>query len=386
MREKILKILFALVALGISCSLFFLPIYADEQGEDSGKMPEEYADFIATLPNDVVDWLDEGALSDEREKVSSAALEISSPDNIINLLIDALSSKISDCIPTLVLLLGIVIISAVIYTLSSSFGGGLGDGISLCARLCIYAVISGVALSSVSSIKEYFSSLFAAVSAFLPLSATLYAMGGNLTLAATSSASLSVILAVCQFFCTYTVVPVFCTCLALTLLSAFDGVFSFAGGTVCGSIKKWYNLALGLIMTLLTTSLGAQTIIASRADGVVMKGAKLVVGSFVPISGGAVSSTLGTLASSIALLRGTVGVIGIVALLLMLVPTIVELALMRVVFGLAELCAGMLSATGEQKILADIGSLYGYLEGVAVLCSVIFIIAFAIFGSVASPI
>ena len=136
---------------------------------------------------------------------------------------------------------------------------------------------------------------------------------------------------------------------------------------------------------VLTSSLAAQSIIAAKADGVAMKGAKFAASSIIPVSGGAVSSTLGTLASSIEMLRGSVGVIGVIAILLMLLPVIVELAVMRLVCSISEFAAGMLSCGGEQKLLSEIGSLYGFLEGVAVLCSVIFIIAFAIFASVAAP-
>ncbi len=383
-KARIYKALFAVCTLMLACSVFFLTVFADEQGENE-KMPDEYEDFIGSLPDDVADKLD-SAISDDVNEVSDAAIAISSPENIVNILIDLFFKEVKDCLPAFALLLGTVIISAVLHTVSSSFSGGLGSAIDLCARLCTYSLISGTAISSVLALSKYFSSLFSAVAAFLPLSATLYAMGGNLTLAATSSAGISVILTVCQFICTYTVIPVFCVCLCLSMTSVFDGAFSFAGNAISGNIKKWYNVALGLVMTLLTTSLAAQTIVASRADGVAMRGLKFAAGSFIPISGGAVSSTLGTLVSSVGLIRGSVGVVGIVALILMLLPTLLGLAVRRLIYGIAEICAGLLSATGEQKLLCEIGGLYGYLEGVAVLCSAVFIIALAIFGSVATPI
>ena len=136
---------------------------------------------------------------------------------------------------------------------------------------------------------------------------------------------------------------------------------------------------------ILTSSLVAQNIIASKADGMAMRGAKFAASSFIPVSGGTVSSTLGTLASSVEMIRGSVGVIGIIAIIFMLLPTVIELAIMRLICSISEFAAGMLSCTGEQRLLSEIGGLYGFLEGVAVLCSVIFIIAFAIFASVSAP-
>jgi stage III sporulation protein AE len=143
--------------------------------------------------------------------------------------------------------------------------------------------------------------------------------------------------------------------------------------------------ALGFIMMILSASLLSQTVISSKADGMAMRGAKFAVSSFVPIAGGTLSSTLGTLAASIEMLRGSVGVIGIIVIIIMLLPTVLELAAMRLVLGISEFVAGMISAAGEKRLLSEIGGLYGYLEGVAVLCSVIFIIAFAVFSSVMTP-
>ena len=383
-KARILKLIFTAISVTFACSLFFLTALADEQGEGR-KLPDEYSDFIGSLPSDVTDRLD-GALTDNADDLEDAAIALSSGENVINMLIGLFFEQAKTSLPMLSMLLGLVIISAVVSTLSSSFGGGMGGAISLCTRLCTYTLISGTAISSLEAVSTYFSSLFSAVAAFLPLSATLYAMGGNLTLAATSVSGISLMLTVCQLVCAYTVLPVFCICLSLSLISSFDGAVSFAGAKIIGSIKKWYNIALGLVMTLLTASLAAQTVLATRADGVAMKGIKYAAGTLIPISGGAVSSTLGTLVSSVSLIRGSVGVVGIIALVLLLMPTLLSLMLTRFSYSVAEVCAGLLSATGEQKLLSEIGSIYGYLEGVAILCSAVFIVALAIFCSVATPI
>ena len=136
---------------------------------------------------------------------------------------------------------------------------------------------------------------------------------------------------------------------------------------------------------ILTVSLGAGNLIATKADNMAMRGAKFAVSSFVPVTGGTVSSTLGTLAASVELLRGSIGVIGIVIMLLMLLPTIIELALLRGVFAISGFCASILGCAGEARLLSSLDSLYGYLEGVAVLSATVFVIAFGIFASVATP-
>jgi stage III sporulation protein AE len=300
------------------------------------------------------------------------------------MLIDALGVGLDGAAPTLAVVLGIVVLSAILTSLASS-SGGLSRTVEGCIRLCTFTAISGVAVRSAESLSLYFERLFSAVAGFLPLSAALYAMGGNLTVAAGTSATLGITLSVVQFFCTKTVIPVFCISLCSSMLSVFEGQGGSAAGTVSGMIRKWYTTSLAFVMMILTCSLGGSTLLASKADNMAMRGAKFAASSFIPVSGGTVSSTLGTLAASVELLRGSVGVIGIVIIIMMLLPTVIELALLRGVFLIGSFCASTLGAQGEAKLLSELDSLYGYLEGIAALSAVVFIIAFGIFATTATP-
>lgn len=360
--------------------------YNSPSEQENETLPEEYGEFISSLPDDVLDSLPDGVAEGDRESLLDSAKEGVSVTFILARTLDAFGSAISELLPTLALLCGIVILSAVAHLFAVNVGAGLSSAVTLSARLCSYCAISGVALSSISRLSEFFDSLCAAVGAFLPLSGMLYAMGGNLTSAASGTATLSAILAVCQLLLTETVIPVFCICLSLTLLSVFDGVGGFAGQSVSATVKKWYTTALGFVMMILTTALAAQSILSVKADNAAMRGVKLAASSFIPVSGGAVSSTLGTLAASVELLRGSVGVVGIVIILFMLVPVILELAILRGIFSLTAFMAGMLGCSGEQRLLNEISSLYGYLEGISALASVVFLIAFAIFASTSSAV
>ena len=355
---------------------------ANEYEDES--LPSEYADFIGSIDGSVSDKLPDSVFSDDPDALEGAAAELATPSNVLSVLVGLLSEGLQKVSPTLAILLGIVILCALVGTVASNCGG-LSRSVECCTRLCMFCAISGVAVSCVETLSVYFERLFAAVASFLPLSAALFAMGGNLNAAASNSASLGVVLAVCEFFCTKTVIPVFCVCLCLSVLSAFDGVGASAGGAVSATVRKWYMTALSFVMMILTVSLGASNLLAVKADNMAMRGAKFAVSSFIPVSGGTLSSTLGTLSASVELLRGSVGVIGIVILLLLLLPTVIELALLRGVFTVSSFCASTLGCHGEAKLLSELESLYGYLEGVAALSAAVFIIAFAIFASAATP-
>ncbi len=379
-KIRFIKTVFTVAITCIAISLFVIPIKADEYET----VPKEYSDFWDSVDKDVADKLPEGVFSDEKDEINGAAEELITPINILNMLIDSLGVGIQNAAPTLALVLGIVILSAIL-TAFASTAQGLSRATESCIRLCTFTAISGMAVRCAGALTEYFDRLFAAVAGFLPLSAALFAMGGNLTAAAGTSATLGITLAVCQFFCTKTVIPIFCICLCLSLLSVFEGQGSAAGGAVSGTIRKWYTTSLAFVMMILTCSLAGSTLLSAKADNMAMRGAKFAVSSFIPVSGGAVSSTLGTLAASVELLRGSVGVIGIVIIIMMLLPTVIELALLRGVFAIGGFCASTLGCSGEAKLLSELDSLFGYLEGIAVLSAVIFIIAFGIFAATSTP-
>ncbi len=381
-RAKLLWIFTLAAVLLLSCGVI-TSAYA-EDGEGSA-LPEEYGDFLGALPDDVADKLPTEVFDGNRESLKDAAEELVSVKFLLSALLGAFSGGLTSLLPTLAILLGVVVLASLCHIFASGFGG-LSASVSFAARLCSYCAIATVAVTSLSSLGEYFDALFGMVAAFVPLSGVLYAMGGNLTGAASGSAALSATLAVCQFFFSKTVIPVFCACLSLSLLSVFEGTGASAARSVSTAVKKWYTTALAFIMMILTAAIAGQGILSSKADNAAMRGAKFAASSFIPISGGTVSSTLGTLAASVELMRGSVGVLGIVIILLMLISVIVRLAAMRGVLALASFTAGMLGCAGEQRLLDEIGSLYGYLEGIAAISAATFIIAMAVFAATASAV
>lgn len=347
-------------------------------------VPPEYSDFSDSIDGDVADKLPEGVFSDNADDINKAAGELIRPANILTMLTDLLGVKIKTVVPALALVLGIVVLSALLSAIASG-SQGLSRVSEGCIRLCSFTAISGMAVGCVESLSRYFDALFKAVTGFLPLSVALYAMGGNFTTAAESGATLGITLTVCQFFCTKTVIPVFCICLCISLMSVFENNGTVAVSSVGGTLRKWYTTSLTFVMMILTCSLAGSTLLTAKADNMAMRGAKFAVSSFIPVSGGTLSSTLGTLAASVEMLRGSVGVIGIVIIIMTLLPTIIELALLRGVFAIGSFCAATLGCSGEARLLSDLDSLYGYLEGIAALSAAVFIIAFGVFASTTTP-
>ena len=382
MKLKMKIALFAVLVVIFSAA-FCVGVRGEDEEADVPR--EELEGFLDSLPDGVLDKLPIDINRVDTDSLLSSATETSGITYLLGMIFEAFGGAVPETLPTLPLLLGIVL-SAVAHNFSLNFGGGIGGAVGFACRLCSFCAIAAISVDSLSRLKEYFDSLFAAVAAFVPLSGVLYAMGGNLTGAASGTVTLSATLTVCQFFFSETVIPVFCACLALSLLSVFEGVSASAASTISSAVKKWYTTALAFIMMILTAAVAAQGVLASKADGAAMRSVRFAASSFIPVVGGTVSSTLGTLVASVELLRGAVGVLGGVIILMMLIPVVVYLAAMRGALAVASFTAGMLGCSGEKRLLDEIGSLYGYLEGIAAISAVVFIISMAVFASTAAAV
>ena len=376
---KTRKILFLLLCIAAAIFIFTLIAFADEGGGEI-TMPDEYNDFLGSLPQGILDSLPDGMLSGNAEDVSESVRRMSSPTELLRFLLDGIFAGVGRVAPTLVVAIGILLLSRVIDLVAPS--RDILSSLSTVSRLCVMSVVLNLVFSSVSAISEYFNSLCGIARAYIPLSAVLYAAGGNVSTAAASSASFGMCLTVCQFIFTYTVIPVFVFCASMAVVSSFDGASIV--NAITGGIKKYYTVILSIVMSALGVGIGAQTIISAKADGASMRGVKLAIGSFVPISGGTLSSSLGTIASGVELIRASVGMGGVIIILMLLIPLISHLVVMKLFFFVLDLFS---IASGERvSAITEMGELYSYLLGIACISSGIFILMFATLGFTAAAI
>ena len=100
------------------------------------------------------------------------------------------------------------------------------------------------------------------------------------------------------------------------------------------------------------------------------------MGNMIPVVGGSVAELLRTVSAGVGYLRSTLGICGILLLLLMLLPTLIELLLYRSMWQIAASAAELLNCDNEKKLLDEIASLNGYLIAAASICSSVLILGF----------
>ncbi len=372
------KILLFSVFFLILSALLAVSVSADDDEEMT--LPSEYGSFLDSLPEEIIELLPEKMLSDKAESVGEGISEISSPDKLLRLLFDGLAGGVSRVSSTLLVAMGIMILSAAAGIVSANLQKGNATGVI--SRLCLISSVMLLVFESIGIVGEYFFSLLKMAAAYIPLSAVLYAIGGNVTTAVASSAAFGTCLSVCQFIFTYTAIPVFVFSVSMVIISSFDN--SKIIQSISAAAGKYYTVLLSIVMTFLGVGISAQTAISAKADNASMRVSKILFSNFVPLSGAAISSALGSVASGVELLRGCVGIGGIIIICLMLIPVISHLLIMKLFFFLLDAFWG---AVGDGNgLLTQLGAIYSRLLGVALISSSVFVLSFATLGFCASAI
>ena len=361
---------------------FLLCVGACAEETDAFAMPEEYEDVKGSLPDDVIQALPEGTLSEDLDEQGKAMQNMASPAYWLDVISDALQKGMGDGIRKMALLCGLLLFAAVLRTIRSSLASeALGAAVDFCCTGAIFAAILHWQSEQLAACAQFFERLHTLMIAMIPVGGTLLAMGGNISTAAASSGTMSFFLTVSETLCARSIMPVTATCTALIRCRMLSPDASLSG--LHNAIRKIYTFTLGLVMTLLCALLSAQTTLSAAADSTGARAARLVSSTVIPVVGGAVGETLRTLSAGVQYLKSIFGIGGIFFLCLLILPTLLSLLITRTVLLLGSGVAEMLGCEREKSLLSELGGVWGIMIAVVAMSGVMFLLALIIFVRVA---
>lgn len=363
-----------------------LPAAAEESAET---LPPEllsgYETMLDAVPDHVKDQLPDGFSSGNTEELSEAVGKMLDFSFFASVFLEAIGVYLDDALRLLASLFGILILSAVFSAVRKSVrSSALGRVVTLVASCTVLAVIADTQAKLFLQLSDYFSQLSALAGGMIPLSGVLYAMGGNITGAATGSAAMSIFLAISEFVGGELLFPTVGACLALACVPVFAPGLNVRSLSSC--IKRTFTFCLGFLMMMMSALLALRSGLAAKADSVSARTVKYVASSVIPVVGGSIADSLRTVGASVEYLRTTVGVAGILLVVLLLVPVLVNVLVTRFCLILAGSAAELLGCDGEARLLTELVSVYGYILAVAVMCAVMFIFALTILTRTAAAI
>lgn len=276
-------------------------------------------------------------------------------------------------------LLGLVVISSAVAmlrgTLRSDSLSGLFDFV---CGICIMLEMFGCAKELFSSVKSYLFTLSGIMDSFIPVMSAMCAAGGNVSAAAVSSGGLILGLDLIEKLAANGLMPVLQLCFGIAMASGVGGSLKLSG--ISKLIRDGFSWILGLSAAAISAVMTFQTTIAARADSFSMRAVRFAASNAIPVAGGIAADAVRTVAGSLSLVKSTVGWAGVIIIVLLTLPVIINVILTRLGVLVAGVSAGILGLERERALLDELSGLLGFLTAVCVVAALTFIYALAVFA------
>lgn len=364
---------FITVILLLFCALQ-QPVFAEqaESAEDFYKRQyhESGADTLGdSLPDYVREYLDEAGLNPEDLSDAGGFSAESAFSHIIGFFKSGLKAPLA----------GGAAITAIILVSAALASAELNGGAVKTATYAATAATAAAALQPIYTVIVSASSALKALSvfmlSFIPIFAAVAAASGATATAASMSGLLLGAAEALSYMASFTVLPLMSAYLAVSICTSVSPLMRRSG--LAETIKKLAMWLIALASTVFAGISAIQTAISSAADTLTSKTARFIIGSSVPVAGGVLSEALGTVTASMSLLRSSVGIYGVAACALLLLPYIAEVLLWRAVLLVTAGLAELFSVPRIGGLLKAIDSVLSVLLGMLLTVGAMLIISLA---------
>ncbi|RFB17127.1 stage III sporulation protein AE [Bacillus sp. HNG] len=245
-------------------------------------------------------------------------------------------------------LIMLTVFSMFLQTLQNSFEK---SAVSKVAYAIVYMVLIIIALNSfrvaIMYTEEAIQSMINFILALVPLLLALVASSGGVASAALFHPLILFLMNTSGLLIQYIVLPLLFMAALLSIVSTLSEQYK-----VTQLAQLLRNASIGIIGVFLTIFLGVisvQGTTTAVADGITIRTAKFITGNFIPVIGRMFTDATDTVISASVLLKNTVGIFGVIILLLIAVFPAIKVLSLAIIYKLA---AALLQPLGGGPVIA----------------------------------
>ena len=359
-----MKKIYIFLCVIIFAFVFSLTAFAGDGDIDSYYKEFSYDDMISCVDSSVIEVLNEMGITE----VSYESIFSVTPIKVFDSLYEIFKSSLKEPFKCFLTITGVMALMALITNISRS-----PETVTLIGSSCVACFLlvpdlslitrSFSVLETLSIFTTSFSGVFCAVSS---------ASGG--VVQGTSFLGLNVALnslfSVILSFVSQPLCNVMC---ALSFLSCFN-IKTFSE-RMSDLIKKAYIFVLGILTTIFSGVSGIKTILGASADTVTTRGVRFLVGRSIPLVGGVVSESYQSVMASLALIKSTVGVFGIITVVITVLPVVLELFIWCFALNFISTMGDVLGSFKIQNLVLIFKDVLILLIATIIFSAVLFIIS-----------
>ena len=247
-------------------------------------------------------------------------------------------------------------------------------GVCIACYSLIIAISVALLAGIVSAAMDSINAIKAQVEIVTPILVTLTVLSGGGNSAAIYSPSALFISGGAVQIVTGVIFPATIAVIVINFISKLSPDISFSGAAkLIKNILKWI---IGITLAVFSLFITVQSTAASLFDGIFFKATKYLVGNSVPVVGNFLSAGVDMVVAAGSLIRSSVGIVGIVLLIIEVGPPIVMLIAFSIML---KTVAAIMQPIGERTVhdmFADLSSDTEYL--IAGMCTAAFMYALVV--------
>lgn len=235
------------------------------------------------------------------------------------------------------------------------------------AFVVCYTVMAGIAaaafLQAVNSGRMVVENVSVFMRVLVPVVLTGLASGGAVVSATTFEIVLMSIIEITHLAVEKVFIPMTMAGAALNVVNNLsealntEKLVGFLNGII-----KW---GLGVMLTLFVGIVGIQGIATGSVDGLAVKMTRFATSNLVPMVGGILAETVETVMNCSVVIKNSVGVVGIVSVILMSAIPVLKIAACLVAF---RICAALIQPISDAKCVACVSGLADSTASILAMC------------------
>ena len=163
---------------------------------------------------------------------------------------------------------------------------------------------------------------------------------------------------------------------AYIALSTVDAAIEASPLGKIAALLKWLiSWALKLSLTAFVTYLSISGLLASAGDSVAAKGARLAIGSVVPVVGGVIADAAETVIAGAAVMKNAIGIFGMLTVLSICLTPFITIGVNYFVFKAAAAVISPMVDARLGRLVDNIGAGFGLVLGMCASCALVMFVS-----------
>ena len=254
-------------------------------------------------------------------------------------------------------LMAMVMASSILCSYLTGIKDGFGEkGVSQAAYYACYIVMAGIAATAFYDVANGVSQAIGNISIFMemivPVVITTLVTSGAMISATVFEPVLLAIVEIAVKLIQTLLIPLVMIASSLNIVNGISDKVKIQ--RLIKFINQCVKWGLSVMLTVFVSIAGIQSIAASGADGLTVKLTKFAAANLIPVVGGILSESVETVMNCSALIKNSVGVLGIICLIVIAVTPLLKIVAILLIF---RLTAAAMEPVSEPRIIVCLSEL-----------------------------